>query len=114
MKKSREKNSKPDFLRILFAMAAVVNWSIHQMGCTAAYLSARFKNNLINEIPDIVIYNIILNLVLNYRNRNGFVCEFNKSIYRLHQSGFKWNKIIDKRVLTDPCVYHKNEAELST
>ncbi|KAG5898234.1 hypothetical protein JTB14_029613 [Gonioctena quinquepunctata] len=110
-------------MRMLFAIAAEMDWSIHQMDITAAYLSADLKETVYMDIPEGYdkAYHILREkfpdqFLKSFTTEDGFDCKLNKSIYGLHQSGLMWNKTIKSqgftRSVADPCVHHEIEEGL--
>ena len=63
-----------DTLRLLFAIAAIEDWEIHQMDAISAYLAGELKENIYMHLPE------------GYDALEGEFCHLLKSIYDLKQA----------------------------
>ena len=90
-------------IRILLALAAMLDLKIHQMDVNTAYLNGDLDVDIYMEQPEGFIK----------RGQEDKVCKLNKALYGLKQSGRVWYQKIDtylsslgfKRTFADNCIY---------
>ncbi|KAG7200023.1 hypothetical protein KM043_004790 [Ampulex compressa] len=89
--------------RSLIAIAAIKDWKFAVYDVKTAYLNAELEVPVYMEQPEGFVD----------KERSDNVCRLKKSIYRLPQSGYHWNKKFDEtlkriglyRITEDACVY---------
>ncbi|EPZ35576.1 Integrase, catalytic core domain-containing protein [Rozella allomycis CSF55] len=94
-------------VRILIALGVQLDWHMHQMDMVTAYLNGTLDTMIYMKQPEGFIKEGSENLV----------CDLQKSLYGLKQSGRLWNIKIDcdlrkngfKRCRADWCIYVKQE-----
>ena len=90
-----------DTLRILLAIAAVMNWDIVQLDVKGAYLNGKVKEEIYMRQPT------------GYTDGTNRVCHLLRNLYGLKQAGNVWNEDFNKtmeelgytRLRTDYCTY---------
>lgn len=75
-------------IRVLLQKVAQENLLRHQMDVKTAYLHAPIG------------YEVYINQPEGYEKGEGLVCRLQKSLYRLKQSGRKWNRILHEYLTT--------------
>ena len=88
-------------LRFVFALAAQLKLSLHQIDFASAYLFGKLEEEVYMEQPE------------GFNSGDGRVCKLNKSIYGLKQAGRVWNQLLNRtlvqlgfhRCKSDNCVY---------
>ena len=93
-------------IRSLLALANILDWEIHQMDVTTAFLQGDLTDEIYMKQPE------------GYRSRENpdYVCKLKKSLYGLKQSARCWNSTLDsflkssgyKQVGADSCLYMKS------
>ena len=71
-----------DTLRLLFAIATIEDWEIHQMDAISAYLAGELKENIYMYLPE------------GCDALEGEFCHLLKSIYGLKQAARVWNRLL--------------------
>lgn len=92
-------------LRLLFALAAKLNLSVHHLDINTAFLNGDLSEVIFMEQPEGFI---------DVNNKNK-VCLLKKAIYGLKQSSRVWNQKIEKELLSinflkskfEPCIFFK-------
>ena len=95
-------------IRLLIALAVENSWSVQQLDVNSAYLNSELKETIYMEQP----------VGCEVADRRHFVCEVEKSIYGLPQSGRNWNEELNGKLgeigMTrseyDRCIYY-NETK---
>lgn len=95
-------------LRIILAIANIMNMELRQLDVETAYLHGNLTEEVYMEIPDGCDF-----------KRENYCCQLKKSIYGLKQSGRAWNKKLDEELKamgfiqleTDKCIYIKNNED---
>lgn len=95
-----------DTVRMLFALAAKHNWSVHHIDVATAFLQGELEERLFIEQPE------------GFRS-GPEVCRLKKAIYGLKQASRAWNETLRKFVLDsgfsesswDSCVFFKGTGE---
>ena len=90
-------------LRILFAIAAVKRWHVHQLDVKTAYLYGEIDAEIYIEPPQ------------GYETEYNHIWRLLKSLYGLKQSGRCWHKCLHEWIMTrgftrsnaDPCLYYR-------
>ena len=84
-------------------------WEVEHLDVTSAYLNSNLKETIFMEQPD----------GCEVADPTQFVCEIEKSLYGLPQSGRNWNEELNSKLVMidmirsecDRCVYfHKSNA----
>lgn len=91
-------------IRLLLALAVEMDFKIHQMDITAAYLNGTLKEDIYMYQPE----------GCKEKGKEHLVCHLKRSLYGLKQSGREWNKCFDSflkdfgllRSKSDPCLYY--------
>lgn len=91
-------------IRTLLAIAVEMDFEVHQMDITAAYLNGVLEEDIYMIQPE----------GCTEKNKEHLVCHLKKSLYGLKQSGRVWNSCLDnfltnyglKRSNADPCIYN--------
>jgi Reverse transcriptase (RNA-dependent DNA polymerase) len=103
--------AKGDLIRLLLAIAAKLNWEIHQMDVKSAYLNGNLKEDIYLQEPK------------GFESGNpGHVWHLLKTLYGLKQSGREWNEMLDTalkylgftRCISDYSFYHRKIGDTLT
>lgn len=94
---------RPESLRLLFAIAVEMNYHIHQIDVSTAYLNGELEEEIYMEQPEGFID----------EKHPEFVCKLHRSLYGLKQSGRQWNVRLHgvltsmdlRRCETERCLY---------
>lgn len=94
-------------IRLIMALAVENGWDLRLVDVATAYLNSFLEEDVYMEQPPFSEEKDVVE----------FVCNLNKSLYGLHQSGRAWNTYLDtqlKRVelqqcVTEPCVHRKKD-----
>ena len=92
-------------IRLLIALAAKYNLTIHQMDVKSAYLNGEIDTDIYIEQPQL----------FEERNKAQWVCKLKKGLYGLKQAGRIWHETLHKYLLSkeytqlesEPSVYIK-------
>jgi len=92
-----------DSLRIMFALAAILDVEMYQMDIKGAYLNGKLEEDLYMHQPE------------GFGDGSDYVCKLRHTLYGLKQSGREWNKAITSLLISkkftqaayDPCVYYR-------
>jgi len=87
-----------DCLKLIFALAAKLNWSIQQLDIKAAYLNAPLDYDIYVSIPP------------GDTNFGRGYWKLNKSLYGLKQSGRQWYKTISQFLINNNFIQLKSES----
>jgi hypothetical protein len=95
-------------VRVILALAAQLDWEIHQVDVKSAYLNATLKEEVYMHPP-----NQVLKL-----GQEGKVCRLLKAMYGLKQAGHKWYETLAavfrelgySRLSVDHSVFYKQDA----
>ena len=93
-------------LRVIFAIATIMNWELGQMDVSSAYLYGDIDEIIHMEIPD---------GFYSAEKAEGKVLRLKKSLYGLKQAGKIWHDVLDKFLKSmgfvnsslDRCAYYK-------
>lgn len=97
---------RPESLRLLFAIAVEMDYHIHQVDVSTAYLNGELDEEIYMEQPEGFVD----------EKHPDFVCKLNRSLYGLKQSGRQWNVRLHsvltsmglRRCETERCLYVGN------
>lgn len=97
-------------IRLLLALAVELDFRIHQMDITAAYLNGTLNEDIFMFQPE----------GCKEEGKEHLVCHLKRSLYGLKQSGREWNKCFDTflkdfgllRSKSDPCIYYHPDKTL--
>jgi len=103
--------AKLSSIRLILAIAAMMDWEIHQADVDTAYLQAEVEEEIYMSQPE--------GYVKFGPNGERLVCRLVRSLYGLKQAGRNWNQLIDKFLKAlgfvpssaDPCVYVKRDSD---
>src|SRR6267378_171210 len=96
-----------DTLRAILALVLIEWLKIQQMDIKGTYLNGILKEN------------IYMDQLEGSDDGTGRICQLIKTLYSLKQSGHKWNKTLDSKLIkfgflqliSDPCVYIKRDGD---
>jgi hypothetical protein len=100
---------KPTSLRLLFAMAAIHGWEVHQMDAVTAFLNGILEEEIYMEQPEGYV-------IVGQEDK---VLLLNRSLYGLKQSPKIWQDDVTQHLISlcfercaiDPCVYIRSDEE---
>ncbi|KAL7284387.1 hypothetical protein ACG7TL_001677 [Trametes sanguinea] len=94
-------------LRILLAIATLLDLDVHVVDIVGAYLNGRLREEIYMRQPPL------------YENGHADVCRLHRTLYGLKQSGREWNLELDTafkklrfmRLISDQCVYIRTATD---
>jgi hypothetical protein len=95
-------------IRAILSLAAIYDFRIQQMDVKGAYLNGTLVEKVYMQQPE------------GYNNESGRVCQLNKMLYGLKQSGREWNRELNLKLhkhgfthlKADPCAYTRKAGGL--
>lgn len=121
-------------IRIVMALAAESDMTVHQIDVTTAYLNGTLDEEIYMEFPELLEESLVIILreehgqgtiavktkeMLEEVRGGDKVCLLKKALYGLKQAGRQWNTKLDRELTklgakplnADSCVYFTNKRE---